>query len=90
MDSASLRSSVEFLSNVDLPDQSGWLLTAKLRFVDADVSVWLYHPRSSPHQTRAAKHLAVDELLDHGGELLRLSEVIVTLMADRPIRHRAA
>jgi CheY-like chemotaxis protein len=78
------------LANVDLPDQSGWLLTAKLRFVDADVPVWLYLSRSSPHQTRAAECLAVDELLDYGGDLLGLSDVIVTLMADHPIRHRAA
>ncbi len=73
------------LANVDLPDQSGWLLTAKLRFVDPDVPVWLYYPRSSPRQTRAAAYLAVDELLDYGGDLLGLSDVIVTLMANHPI-----
>jgi len=73
------------LANVDLPDQSGWLLTAKLRFVDPDVPVWLYYPRSSPRQTRAAAYLAVGELLDYGGDLLGLSDAIVTLMANHPI-----
>lgn len=68
------------LANIDLPDQSGWLLTAKMRLVDPDVPVWLYQPHSSPYHAGTAKYLDVDEVLDYGGDLLGLSDTIRALL----------
>ena len=71
------------VANLDLPDQSGWLLAGKLRLVDRRIRVWLYQPRLSRHDKGMAKYLHVDALLDYGGDLLGLSETILDLMADR-------
>ncbi len=71
------------VSNLDLPDQSGWLLAGKLRFVDPDVRVWLYQPQTSSYEKGMAKFLKVEELLDYGGDLLGLSETIIRLIADQ-------
>ncbi len=70
------------VANLDLPDQSGWLLAGKLRFVDPDVRVWLYQPQTTSYQKGMAKFLKVEELLDYGGDLLGLSETVIRLMAD--------
>ncbi len=72
------------LANVDQPDQSGWLLTAKLRIIDPRVRVWLYQPRSSTYQALMAEFLDVEELLDYQGDLFRLSDTIVQLLDNAP------
>lgn len=71
------------VANVELPDQSGWLLAGKLRFIDRGIRVWLYQGQSSEYDEGMASYLQVDELLDYGGDLLGLSETIMDLMADR-------
>lgn len=71
------------VANVDLPDQNGWTLAGKIRFIDSDVRIWVYQPQSEPEDEGMAKWLEVDELLDYGGDLLGLSEAIVDLMANR-------
>jgi len=78
------------VSNLDLPDQSGWLLAGKLRFVDPDVRVWLYQPQSSSYEKGMARFLKVEELLDYGGDLLGLSETIIQLIADKHEPNSAA
>jgi hypothetical protein len=71
------------VSNLDLPDQSGWLLAGKLRFVDPDVRVWLYQPQTTSYEKGMARFLRIEELLDYGGDLLGLSETIIQLIADK-------
>lgn len=71
------------VANVDLPDQNGWMLAGKVRFIDSDVRIWVYQPASEPGDDGMAQWLEVDELLDYGGDLLGLSETIVQLMADQ-------
>lgn len=71
------------VANVDLPDQNGWTLAGKIRFIDSDVRIWVYQPQSEPEDEGMAKWLEIDELLDYGGDLLGLSEAIIDLMADR-------
>jgi CheY-like chemotaxis protein len=78
------------VSNLDLPDQSGWLLAGKLRFIDPDLRVWLYQPRTSPYEKGMARFLKVDELLDYGGDLLGLSETVIQLIADNSEPNSAA
>ena len=69
------------IANVDLPDQSGWLLAGKLRFVDRRLRIWLYQPRSTSYDQGVAHYLRVDELLDYGGDLLGLSDTLIECMA---------
>ena len=70
------------IANLDLPDQSGWLLAGKVRFVDPDIRVWLYQPRATSYEKGMAQFLKVDELLDYAGDLLGLSETVIRLMED--------
>ena len=51
------------VANLDLPDQSGWLLAAKLHFIHASVNIWLYEPRKTPCHVSMAKFLRVDAIL---------------------------
>ena len=70
------------VANLDLPDQSGWLLAGKLRFVDSEIHVWLYQPQASSYEKGMARFLKVEELLEYGGDLLGLSENVIRLIAD--------
>ena len=70
------------VANLDLPDQSGWLLAAKLKLIDPEISVCLYQPRSSTDDMGMADFLQVEELLDYEGDMFRLSETIVGVMTD--------
>jgi len=72
------------VANLDLPDQSGWLLAAKLRLVDPPAYLWLYDAHPSPHHGNMAEHLKIDELLAYGGDLLRLSGAVVGRLSQTP------
>ncbi len=69
------------VANLDLPDQSGWLLACKLRFCQPDIQVWLYQADSSSYSGTMAKYLQINEVLNYGGDLLGLSETIVEMIA---------
>jgi hypothetical protein len=73
------------VANLDLPDQSGWLLVGKLHFIEAGVLIWLYKPHKTASDISMAKNLHLDELLDYGGDLLDLSDAILDLLAGRPL-----
>ena len=47
-------------ANVDLPDGSGWLLTAKQRLVSATPPIWLYAPWPSADDAAMAKFVGAD------------------------------
>jgi len=64
--------------NVDLPDGSGWLLTAKLRLVPPAPHIWLYAPWPSPNDMAMTKFVGADDLIVYGGDLYRLSTEIVS------------
>lgn len=71
------------VANLDLPDQSGWLLACKLRFCKPDIHVWLYQADSSSYDAAMTRYLQINEVLNYGGNLLGLSESIVELIAKR-------
>lgn len=71
------------VANLDLPDQSGWLLAAKLHFVDLTAAVWLYEPALSDMHVAMAKFLRVDELFAYGGDLFSLVDAITARLAER-------
>jgi len=74
---------VLLVGNVDLPGQSGWLMTAKLRLFDIRIRVWLYRNQPSDYGQEIAKFLDLDALLAHHGDLFGLSQTIVDRMANR-------
>ncbi len=73
---------VLLVGNVDLPGQSGWLLTAKLRLFDQRIRVWLYRHQASDYGHEIANLLDIDALLAHHGDLFGLSQTIVDRVAD--------
>ena len=62
------------VSNIALPDESGWLMAAKLRVADAQQRVWLYY--SADHQgwgRPMAAFIGVERLIRDSQELFRLA-----------------
>ncbi len=77
------RKPVLIVGNVDLPGQSGWLMTAKLRLFDHHTRVWLYRQQPSNYGEEIAAFLDIDALLADHGDLFGLSDTIVDRMAHR-------
>lgn len=60
------------IANVDLPDESGWLLACKTRLVFPTARIWLYTAHPSALDRNRARYLGVARLIHYGGDLLRL------------------
>lgn len=71
------------VANVDLPDQSAWLLAAKLHLVDPTAVIWLYEPARSNIHAAMARFLRVDELFAYAGDLLGLADAVAGRLAER-------
>ncbi|OHB84081.1 MAG: hypothetical protein A2V98_10630 [Planctomycetes bacterium RBG_16_64_12] len=63
--------------HADLPGESAWLLSAKLRLTHPAAHIWVYGRRLSAFDVAAANFLMVDELIEYQGGLSRLSEEIL-------------
>lgn len=74
--------------NVDLPDGSGWLLTAKLRLASPTPPIWLYAPWPSPDAMAMAEFVGADSLIAYDGELCRLSAALVSRVSVLPATRR--
>ncbi|MHB1033415.1 MAG: hypothetical protein ACYC35_03390 [Pirellulales bacterium] len=72
------------LVNVDLPDGSGWLLTAKLRLASAAPRIWLYAPQPLPDAVAMAEYVGADGLFAYEGDLFRLSAAVVSRVSVLP------
>lgn len=60
------------LVNESMPDESGWLITCKLRLTRQRLPIWLYAVRK-PHPFADWKEsIGVDEILAYGGVVSRL------------------
>jgi DNA-binding NtrC family response regulator len=68
------------VANVAQRDQSGWLLAAKMNFIDRHIHIWLYQPSSSNVDRGMAEFLNVERLLSHGGNIFRMSHTIRKLL----------
>lgn len=64
------------IANAHLPDEGGWLLTAKLRLSRPTTCVWLYAPRpqSPEYDYGLAEFLGVAELIHYQGDLFLLGD----------------
>lgn len=69
------------VANINVPGQSGWLLTAKLRLVESTPHVWLYTSRITAANVSMAKFVQAEELLEYGGNLSVLSDLIFGCLA---------
>jgi len=69
------------VANVDMPGQSGWLLTAKLRIVESTPHVWLYTSRKTAKNMSMAKFVRAEELLEYGSNLSVLSDAVFSCLA---------
>ncbi len=76
--------------NVDLPDGSGWLLTAKLRLASPTPPIWLYAPRPSPDAMAMAEFVGADSLIAYDGDLCRLSAALVSRVSVVPATRATA
>lgn len=56
------------IADIHLPDTRGWLMAAKLLFVDPTARIWLYESRSSHAEVTKAQFLQVDGLIVDGGD----------------------
>ena len=71
------------LVNEDMPDESGWLITCKLRLTRRWQPVWLYTVRQPRFKADWKEYVGVDEVIDYGGVLIRLVRHVQQLVADR-------
>ncbi|MGM0488529.1 MAG: response regulator [Planctomycetota bacterium] len=76
------------VANVDLPDQSGWLLTAKLRITEPRPHVWLYKSRASGSDMAKARFLGAEELLTYNS-LQQLSDAVFASLSGDTSSRRA-
>lgn len=65
------------LLNGELPEESGWLWSAKWRLSGSPLRTWLYTSRPVDFGDEAASLAGVEEVLYYAGDLLRLSEAIM-------------
>lgn len=69
------------IANVDLPDESGWLLACKTRLVFPTARIWLYTAHPSALDRNRARYLGVARLIHYGGDLLRLGGKVLKRLA---------
>lgn len=69
------------IANVDLPDESGWLLACKTRLVFPTARIWLYTAHPSALDRARARYLGVARLIHYGGDLLRLGGKVLKRLA---------
>ena len=73
-----------------LPDESGWLFLSKLRLTASAANVWVYTAHASPAEVELANFVRADELIEHGGDLWRLSEEVLGRLDEPPAADRSA
>jgi PleD family two-component response regulator len=61
------------LAQLALPSQKAWQLAPKLAMLDCDTRVVLYGAEVAVHDYAMADFLGIEELVEYGGDLFRLS-----------------
>lgn len=70
--------------NADQPDQSAWLLTAKLHLTHPTARIWVYKRRLSTSDVATANFLQIDGLIDYESDLCRLAATILDSLLRLP------
>ncbi len=71
----------------DRTSESAWLLIAKLHLTHSLARVWVYMRRLSTSDRTAANLLLVEELIEYGASMSRLSDEITGRLAERAVLH---
>ncbi len=74
--------------NADRPVESAWLLSAKLRLTHPAARIWVYIFQPSTLDVAAANLLAIEELIEYGGNIVELQTRIMDRLgvsADKPV-----
>ena len=74
------------LINEDMPDESGWLITCKLRITRHRQPVWLYTVREPRLKADWKEFTGVDEVIEYGGVVIRLVQDVRQRLAEWPGR----
>ncbi|QDV47514.1 hypothetical protein Enr13x_74240 [Stieleria neptunia] len=61
------------LADISLSEQKAWQMAPKLALLDSDTRVWLYDHAIDVHDYAMADFLGIEQLIEHGGDLFRLS-----------------
>ena len=64
------------LINVEMPDESGWVISSKLRLQRQTQPVWLYLAQAPPFVSHWKKFSGAEEVIDYEGTLGRLVEEV--------------
>jgi len=70
------------LINEDMPDESGWVITGKLRLTRHRQPVWLYTIRQPRLKAEWKAFSGVDEVIEYGGVLIRLVQHVRNCVAN--------
>ena len=70
--------------NGDQPNESAWLLAAKLHLTHLAARIWVYKRRISACDVAAANFLTIDGLVDYDGSVCRLAAVLHARRAKLP------
>lgn len=71
------------LVNEELPDESGWLMTCKLRLTRCSQPIWLYAVRKPRRRKQWREFWGADEVIEYRGVLAILLQHIRRRLADR-------
>ena len=63
--------------NADVPEESPWLLAAKLRLTHPMARIWVYTRQLSTLDLAAANLLAIEELMEHHGKPVQLESKLL-------------
>ena len=72
-----------------LPDQSGWLLAAKLTAFDRQCRIWVYESRDSQGANPLGVFVGVERVLCYAGNVWKLSDQVQRSMAVAPVASHA-
>lgn len=70
------------LLSAQMPDESAWLASQKLRMTDAEVPVWIYSAWATPTDVDMANFVHADELIDYGGDVWNLTDQVADRLND--------
>ena len=63
--------------NSDQPQETAWLLAGKLHLTHPTAQIWVYICRPSTFDIASASLLAIEELIEHGGETAKLQTQVL-------------
>ena len=69
------------LANISLSEQKAWQMAPKLAMLDGDTRVWLYDHAIEVHDYAMADFLGIEQLIEYGGDIFRLSMQVRQLLA---------